>query len=152
MNYNVSLNYRSDDRTGHLLSETSKHRRYRKTLIGIQTSIIAWVVELSGTITIIIIHYLATQIGFDDQWVVWIVISIYFVLIPGCYLLFTDDCRMYIAEAGWRNSLKINYHHNQVAPCPMVNLGLANTDKTKPGRAFAAPRIPTVSRNIDEKI
>ena len=150
------MNYRSDDRTRELLSETSKHIRHRKTSIGIQTSIIAWVVELSGTIVMLIIHYLADQIGFKwvekNQWVVWIVISIYFVLIPGCYLLVTDDCRRYIVEEGWRNSFKINNHNNQVAPCPTVKLELVNRDKTKSGRATAAPRIPTVSRSIVEKI
>ena len=74
------------------------------------------------------------------------------MLIPGCYLLVTDDCRRYIVEEGWRNSFKINNHNNQVAPCPILKLELVNSDKTKSGRATAAPRIPTVSRNIVEKI
>lgn len=126
--------------------------RYRKTAIGIKTSVIAWAVELSGTITLFIIHYLANQIGFYDQWVVWIVISVYFVLIPGCYLLITDDVRRCVVEEGWCNSFKITCHNNQVGPCPIVQLGLDNRDKTKPGKATAAPRIPTISRNIVDNI
>ena len=88
-----------------------------------KTSMIAWAVELFGSTTIIIFHYLAHHIGLEDQWAVWIVISIYFVLIPGCYLLVTDDVRRLIVEVGWCNPFKITCHNNQVAPGPIVQDG-----------------------------
>ena len=144
------MNYRSDDRISGLLSDSSKERRYRKTSIGIKTSIMAWAVELFGTITIILIYYMANQIGFNAQWVVWVVISIYFVLIPGCYLLITDEVRGRIFDGGWYNLIRITCYKNKVSPSPAVVL--EDSDKRKSPKVTASSRIPTVSRNIEEKI
>ena len=148
--YNIDFNYRSDDRISGLLSDSSKQRRYRKTSIGIKTTITAWAVELFGTITIILIYYMANQIGFNAQWVVWVVISIYFVLIPGCHLLVTDEVRRHIVDGGWDSLIRITCYKNKVSPSPAVVL--EDSDKRKSRRITAASRILTVSRNIEEKI
>ena len=86
------------------LSEANRQRRNRKTVIGIKTTLIAWIVEVFGSLTVLLVHFSASQAVMNDQGIVWIVVFIYFVLIPGSYLLSTDEIRGSILEKGWFSS------------------------------------------------
>ena len=112
------FNYRSDKSVREHLSDACTKRRSRQTKIGIQTSIMAWIVELLGSMTVTLIYNFSENAPFKNQWILCIVISIYFVLIPGSYLLATDRLRASILDQGWRNSLKTPHHSARVAPLP----------------------------------
>ena len=112
------FNFRSEKSVREHLSDACTKRRSRQTKIGIQTSIIAWIVELLGSMTVTLIYNFSENAPFKNQWILCIVISIYFVLIPGSYLLATDRLRASILDQGWRNSLKTPHHSARVAPLP----------------------------------
>ena len=98
-------------------------------MIGIQTSIIAWLVELLGTITVTLIYNLSEDGPFKNQWMLCIVISIYFVLIPGSYLLATDRLGESILDQGWRHSFKPPADSARVAPLPNIPIELNDINR-----------------------
>ena len=101
------FHFRSDASVREHLSEASTKRRDRQAKIGIQTSIIAWIVELFGSMTIALIYSFSESGSIKSPWMVFIVMSIYFVLIPGSYLISTEIVRKRIFDQGWRNSFEI---------------------------------------------
>ena len=123
------FNFRSEKSVREHLSDACTKRRCRQTKIGIQTSIIAWIVELLGSMTVTLIYNLSENAPFKNQWMFCIVTSIYFVLIPGSYLLATDRLRESILDQGWRNLLKCPCHSARVAPLPNIPIELNDINR-----------------------
>ena len=121
--------FRSDRSIREHLSEDCAKRRDRRTKIGIQTSIIAWLVELVGNLTIILLYNFSQNGTFKPQLMVCTVISIYFVLIPGSCLLATNKVRQRIFDQGWCNSFKIPTHAAPVAPLPNIAVELNDINR-----------------------
>ena len=121
--------FRSDASVREHLSEACTKRRNRQAVIGIQTSIIAWIVELAGSMTIILIYNFSENVALTSHWMVCTVISIYFILIPGSYLLATDRLRESILNQGWRNSFKTPPHSARVSPVPNPPIELNNINQ-----------------------
>ena len=61
-----------------------------------------------------------------SQWLVFTIMSIYFVLIPGSYLLATEIVRERIFDQGWRNLFKIPTRTARVAPVPNIVIELVD--------------------------
>ena len=114
------FNFRSDASVREHLSEACTKRRDRQAKIGIQISIIAWIVELVGSMTVVLIHSFSESGSVKSQWMVFTVMSIYFVLIPGSYLMSTEIVRKRIFDQGWRNSFEIPTLTARVAPLPNI--------------------------------
>ena len=130
------------------LSDENRQRRNRKTSIGIKTTLIAWIVEVFGSITVLLVHISASQAVMDDQGIVWIVVFIYFVLIPGSYLLSTDEIRGSILEQGWFSSFGKWSNSVEVAPCPNMPLDVENNNNESNWTGEEVISIPTVSSNV----
>ena len=130
------------------LSEANRQRRNRRTVIGIKTTLIAWIVEVFGSITVLLVHISASQAVMDDQGIVWIVVFIYFVLIPGSYLLSTDEIRGSILEQGWFSSFGKLSNSVEVAPCPNMPLDVEDNNNESNGTGEEVLSIPTVSSNV----
>ena len=58
--------------------------------------------------------------------IVWMVVFIHFVLIPGSYLLSTDELRISILEQGWFSKFGKLSISVKVAPCPNMPLDVEN--------------------------
>ena len=129
------------------LSEANRQRRNRKTVIGIKTTLIAWIVEVFGSITVLLVHISASQAVMDDQGIVWIVVFIYFVLIPGSYLLSTDEIRGSILEQGWFSSFGKLSNSVDVAVWPNIPLDVENNNNESYGTGDDALSIQTVASN-----
>ena len=132
MGYDIQhelFHYRSDASVREHLSEDCIKRRDIQAKIGIQTSIIAWIVELAGSMTILLIYNFSENGPFKSQLMVCTVTSIYFVLIPGSYLLATDRLRKNILDQGWSNSLKILPRTARVAPLPNIPIELNEVNR-----------------------
>ena len=97
-------------------------------MIGIKTTLIAWIVEVFGSLTVLLVHLSASQAVMDDQGIVWIVVFIYFVLIPGSYLLSTDEIRGSILEQGWFSSFGKLSNSVDVAVWPNIPLDVENNN------------------------
>ena len=83
----------------------------------------------------------------NDQGMVWIVVFIYFVLIPGSYLLSTDEIRESILEQGWFSSFGKLSNSVEVAPCPNIPIDVENNNNERNGTDEEVLSIPTVSSN-----
>ena len=129
------------------LSEVNRQRRNRKTGIGIKTTLIAWIVEVFGSLTVLLVHFSASQVVMNDQGIVWMVVFIYFVLIPGSYLLSTDEIRGSILEQGWFSSFGKLSNSVEVAPCPNMPLDVENNNNESNETGEEVLSIPTVSSN-----
>ena len=130
----------------------NRQRRNRKTGIGIKTTLIAWIVEVFGSLTVLLVHLSASHAVMDDQrmavmGIVWIVVFIYLVLIPGSYLLSTDEIRESILEQGWFSSFGKLSNSVEVAPCPNMPLDVENNNNESNGTGEEVLSIPTVSSN-----
>ena len=84
----------------------------------------------------------------NDQGIVWMVVFIYFVLIPGSYLLSTDEIRKSILEQGWFSSFGKLSNSVRVAPCSNMPLDVENNNNESNGTVEEVLSIPTVSSNI----
>ena len=83
----------------------------------------------------------------DDQGIVWIVVFIYFVLIPGSYLLSTDEIRGSILEQGWFSSFGKLSNSVGVAACPNIPLDAENKNNESYGTGEDVLSIATVASN-----
>ena len=129
MGYDIkydSYHFRSDASVREHLSEACTERRDKQAKIGIQTCIIAWIVELVGSMTVVLIHSFSESGSVKSQWMVFTVMSIYFVLIPGSYLISTEIVRKRIFDQGWRNSFEIPTLTARVAPLPNIVIELVD--------------------------
>ena len=84
----------------------------------------------------------------NDQGTVWMVVFIYFVLIPGSYLLSTDKIRGSILEQGWFSSFGKFSNSVGVAPCPNMPLDVENNNNEGNGTCEKVPSISTISSNV----
>ena len=118
------FHFRSDIAVREHLSEACTKRRNRQAVIGIQTSIIACLVELAGNLTMTIVYNFSQNGTFKPQLMVCTVMTIYFVLIPGSCLLATKKVRERIFDQGWCKTFKIPTHNAAVAPLPNIGIEL----------------------------
>ena len=123
------FHFRSDRSIRQHLSEDCAKRRNRRTKIGIQTSIIAWLVELAGNLTLTIVYNFSQNGTFKPQLMVCTVMTIYFVLIPGSCLLATRKVRERIFDQGWCKTFKIPTHNAAVAPLPNIAIELEGINR-----------------------
>ena len=97
------------------LSEKVRMRRQRRKTINIQMTIISWFIEFIAGIANLAIYFLYKEavvlalLGLFN-------IFVNFVVIPGTYILNTEDCKRFIIEQGWIKSLRRMRHSTRVSP------------------------------------
>ena len=76
--------------------------------------------------TVVLIHSFSESGSVKSQWMVFTVMSIFFVLIPGSYLISTEIVRKRIFDQGWLNSFKFPTLTARVAPLPNIVIELVD--------------------------
>ena len=98
-----------------LLSESAKARRYRRTVLNLQITFLAWVIEFVGFFVI----FLGTFIlGHENNIVNYslqtLTIFIYFIALPSTFLINNTKFKIFIAESNWYstflNIFNCQYH------------------------------------------
>ena len=102
------------------LSEESIRKRRRKNTIGIQITVISWLLELLGNI-IMVSRYLTWQHVDDtelsnDRIFHFFGIFVTLILLPGSYLLNSEAVKLLIAAKGWTT-----FARNNIARCFQQN-------------------------------
>ena len=100
-----------------LLSESSKARRHQRTILNIQITIIGWLVEVLGFLTIFIGSFI---LGHENNLATLILqttsLLFYFIIIPSVILLTDTKSRSNILDSRWytrlSNLLKLPLTHN----------------------------------------
>ena len=144
--------FRNESFLHEAMSESYRKRRQRRYTISIQMTMTSWSLEfLSGIIALV-----NTLIfGHDDsleivtQVLVFIHVFLYFIVIPGSYLLNTEDYKNSIVEKGWGNILSCCLHHKRVVPAQNENLELIVLPEYNNLNRVVSPSVPTISGNVN---
>ena len=113
--------YRSQDKDfiEMALSEDYRRRRHRRYTISIQMTVISWILEMvTGIIAMVTTLFFSHHEIFNTttQTLMFIYIFLYFVAIPGSYLLSTEVLKNLIVKRGWRIVTPFPKCHNRVFP------------------------------------
>ena len=85
-----------------LLSETSRVRRHQRTILNIQITIVGWLVEVLGFLTIFLGSFI---LGHENSLATLILQTLsllfYFIIIPSVILLTDSKSRSNIIESNW---------------------------------------------------
>ena len=149
------------------MSEDTRMRRQRRYTISIQMTVTSWSLELiSGIITLINAFIFAhdTSKEISTQVLVAIHVFLYFVVIPGTYLLNTEVYKSQIFDKGWRTVLPNRKSRQRIAPEPIEQVEMnvirhapLRKRETQPGsnsnkgkiEHVTSSTIPTISGNIN---
>ena len=148
------------------LSEYFRVRRHRKYTISIQMTVTSWSLELTtGLISLINIFFFTHDASLEitTQVLIAVHIFLYFVVIPGSYLLSTEVYRNLIFDKGWHTVLPFRKNKRQVAPEPIeksppnssVNPSSGTQQKSESSENSDMRRneevfpIPTISGNVN---
>ena len=89
-----------------LLSESSKVRRRQRTILNIQITIIGWLVEVLGFLTIFIGSFI---LGHENDFATLILQTLsllfYFIIIPSVIILTDTKSRSLILDSSWYTRL-----------------------------------------------
>ena len=157
--------YRSQDKDfiEMALSEDYRRRRHRRYTISIQMTVISWILEMvTGIIAMATTLFFSHHEIFNTttQTLMFIYIFLYFVAIPGSYLLSTEVLRSLIVERGWRIITPFSKCHNRVFSIsnvgnehvsPAANEKIADTDIPKHDHPAESDPVsaPTISGNVN---
>ena len=93
--------------------------------------------------------------GHDDslemltQILVFIHVFLYFIVIPGSYLLNTEDYKNMVIEKGWRNIIFCCRRRNRVAPVSNEVLELVELQINNNVDRVVSTSVPTISGNVN---
>lgn len=93
--------------------------------------------------------------GHDDslemltQILVFIHVFLYFIVIPGSYLLNTEDYKNLVIEKGWRNIIFCCRRRNRVAPVSNEVLELVELQINNNVDRVVSTSVPTISGNVN---
>ena len=110
-----------------MLSDDSRTRRHQRFTISIQMTVTSWSLELlTGIITLINAFIFAhdASLEISIQILVAIHTFLYFVVIPGSYLLSTQVYRNLIFDKGWHIVIPCRKNRCVVAPEPIGEVQL----------------------------
>ena len=161
--------YRTQNKTSvkNGLSDDSRERRHQRFTISIQMTVTSWSLELlTGIITLINAFIFAHDASLEISIQVLVAIHtfLYFVVIPGSYLLSTQVYRNLIFDKGWHIVIPCRKNRREVTPEPIGEVQL-NVDKDEPStieenQSDLVPKpkmdqnrkatpIPTISGNVN---
>ena len=93
--------------------------------------------------------------GHDDsleivtQILVFIHVFLYFIVIPGSYLLNTEDYKNMVIEKGWRTIIFCCRHRNRVVPVSNELLELVELQVNNNVDRVVSASVPTISGNVN---
>ena len=150
-----------------MLSDDSQIRRQRRFTISIQMTVTSWFLELvTGVITLINSFIFAhdASLEISTQILVAIHLFLYFVVIPGSYLLSTQVYKNKVSDMGWYTVLPSRKNRRAVAPgsvdelqlnCPKDAQSVKEENQSesvshpKTLQHKTADKIPTISGNVN---
>ena len=126
-------------------------RRRRRYTISIKMTITSWFLELvCGAISLVntLIFGHDDSLEIATQVLVAVHIFLYFVVIPGSYLLNTEVFKNRIVEQGWSEAIPRNLRNRRVAPLMKEDAERTeNTQRNNPSNKNIP--IPTISGNVN---
>ena len=103
-----------------VLDEATKQKRRRQDLIGIQMTVLSWSVEFtSGVLVLIEVSFAHSEREtWESNIITTIGLFLYCIIIPGTYLLKTENLKNIIFKKGWSEPLREFFHlgANRVVP------------------------------------
>ena len=137
------------------LSDDYRMRRHRRYTISIQNTITSWIVEfITGIIALVNAFFFAHDASLEitTQIFVGIHVFLYFIILPGSYILSTEVYKNLIFENGWGNIFSCRKRRSQVVPSQNddneengLNVNKENNNQDNE----ASDSIPTISGNVN---
>ena len=85
-----------------LLPDSAKNRRGRRIVLNIQITIVGWLIEVFGFLTIVVgIYILGHENGIVTLTMQTFTMVLYGILLPGSVLVSSSESKDYIAESNW---------------------------------------------------
>ena len=125
-------------------------RRRRRYTISIKMTITSWFLELvCGAISLVntLIFGHDDSLEIATQVLVAVHIVLYFVVIPGSYLLNTEIFKNRIVEQGWIEAIPRSRSNRRVAPLIKEEAETENIDRNKFSNKNVP--VPTISGNVN---
>ena len=122
-----------------LLSTTSKHRRQKRNILNIMVTILAWIVEFLGFITVFLgTHILGHQNNIINLTMQTLTNIVYFIAVPSVLLINDSDLKDKITESIWYNEFLgfFKWHYNE-------------PDDTDDAKKSESPRLDAEEPNQD---
>ena len=109
-------------------------------------TVTSWSLELTtGMISLINIFFFAHDASLEitTQVLIAVHIFLYFVVIPGSYLLSTEVYRNLIYDKGWHTVLPFRKNKRQVAPEPIEESPPNSSEDNKTGKLQLSESVPS---------
>ena len=134
------------------LSDDYRKRRHRRYTISLQMTVTSWSLELvTGIIalgnTLFFSHH--EIFNTTTQILVFTHVFLYFVVIPGSYLLNTEVSKNLIVEQGWGKILPFHRSRNRVAPAPDEDIEMNSIHENNPVEQHSPDHVPIISGNVN---
>ena len=105
--------FRSDNKETIIasLSQESILKRRRRNTIGIQITVISWMLEFFANIITVSRYFVwknAETNEWADRWFVLLALIMSYILIPGSYLLNSEAVKLFILAQGWITFIRDN--------------------------------------------
>ena len=135
------------------MDEATKQKRRRQDLIGIQMTVLSWGLELiAGGLVLIEVSF---EMSFQDTWesyiIPTIIILFYSIIIPGTYLLKTENIKNIVFKKGWSEPLREFFHMgtNRVIPIENIQMNPVQNMPLAPNLIPGAVPISIISGNSE---
>ena len=138
------------------LDEASKRKRKREDLIGIQMTVLSWSVEciFGGLVLVVVLFGLSGKETWERDITKGnitsaIVMLFCTIIIPGTYLLKTENMKNKVFNKGWSESLRECFHlsTNRVVPIENIQMNPIPNMPPAPNLIPGAVPISIISEN-----
>ena len=134
-----------------MLSETSKRRRHRATVISIHITFTSWILEFLCNWCIILLLLVGVQNGAIKFLILVLDTGCCFILIPASYVCNTEKVKEYINSIGWYISLIDKSRSNAIQPSlhQNIEMGAISKPRLKSKDEFKLfPAVPNHSKEL----
>ena len=133
------------------MDESQRHKRHRASIIGLQTSILAWATEfVTGFLVWIdLIFGFSSRHSWERVFISITDIFLFSVAMPCTYIFKTRQVKDLLSDSGWYHTLRrfLNLERIQVAPNENIEMNPV-VNNNPPIRNTQQP-IPTISGDIE---
>ena len=126
------------------LDEASKRKRKREDLIGIQMTVLSWSVEciFGGLVLVVVLFGLSGKETWERNITSTIVMLLCSIIIPGTYLLNTENMKNIVFNKGWSESLRECFHMNTNNVVPIENIQMNPVQNMPPAPNLIPGAVP----------
>ena len=132
-----------------VLDEATKQKRRRQELIGIQMTVLSWSVELisGGLFLIELLFAPSAKETWEKNIMPTIGLLFYSIVIPGTYLLKTENLKNIVFKKGWGELLREFFHlgTNRVVPIENIRMNPVQNMPPAPNHIPRAVPISVIS-------